>query len=81
MTKNRRKEWPVEDLFVEFRHNKRHDDDCENCDEQESKIDIIEKELIAKGDLTKKQMDKLLDISQKNPVPRTLQSDIKIEHQ
>lgn len=75
----RRKEWPVEDIFLELKHNKRHDEDCKNCEEKESKIDVIEKELIVKGDLTGEQIDKLLEISQKCPVHRTLLSDIKIE--
>ncbi len=75
----RRKEWPLEDVFLELKHNQRHDKDCENCEEEESKIDVIEKELIIEGDLSDEQLDKLLDISKKCPVHRTLQSDIKIE--
>ena len=73
-----RKEWPLEDVYVELRHQKSHADDCENCDEKGSKIDHIEKELIVKGELTQKQKQRLLEISEKCPVNRTLQSDIKI---
>lgn len=74
-----RKNWPLEDLYLELRHNKRHDEDCENCEDPKSKIDVIEKELIIKGDLNQEQLDKLLDISKKCPVHRTLESDIRIE--
>lgn len=74
----RRKEWPVENIYLELRHNKRHDEDCKNCEEKTSKIDVIEKELIVEGDLSPEQLDRLLDISQKCPVHRTLLSDIKI---
>lgn len=75
----RRKEWSLEDIYVELRHNKRHDEDCQNCDEKESKIDVIEKELVVEGDLTDEQLERILEISNKCPVYRTLQSDIKIE--
>ncbi len=75
----RRKGWPLEDLYLELRHNKRHADDCEHCEEKSSKLDYIEVELIAKGDLTEEQLDRLLEISKKCPVHRTLTSDIRIE--
>lgn len=75
----RRKEWPLEDIFVELKHNKRHDEDCLNCDDKNSKIDVIEKELVVKGDLSQKQVDRLLEIANKCPVNRTLLGDIKIE--
>lgn len=75
----RRKDWPLDDLFLELKHNKRHDEDCKNCEKSSSKIDVIEKELIVEGDLSDEQLDKLLDISKKCPVHRTLLSDINIE--
>ena len=75
----RRKEWELDDVFLELKHNQRHDKDCKNCEEAESKIDAIEKELIIEGDLSDEQLDKLLDISKKCPVHRTLLGDIEIE--
>ncbi|MBD3616594.1 MAG: OsmC family protein [Gracilimonas sp.] len=74
-----RKGWQLEDLYLELRHNKRHDKDCANCEDPESKIDVIEKELILKGNLSQEQTEKLLEISKKCPVHRTLEGDIKIE--
>jgi putative redox protein len=74
-----RKGWELDDMYLELRHNKRHADDCRECDDPKSKIDHIEKELIVKGDLTQEQLDKLLEISKKCPVHRTLMSDITIE--
>jgi putative redox protein len=73
------KEWDIEDVYMELRHNKRHDEDCENCEDPKSKIDVIEKEVIVKGDLSDEQLDRILDISKKCPVHRTLTDDIKIE--
>ena len=69
----------VDDIYMELRHNKRHDEDCQNCEDPKSRIDIIEKEVIVEGDVTDEQLDRILDISQKCPVHRTLMSDIKLE--
>ncbi|GAA5523102.1 OsmC family protein [Aliifodinibius salicampi] len=73
------KGWPLEDVYMELRHNKRHAEDCDNCEDPKSKIDVIEKEVIVEGELTDKQIQKILEISQKCPVHRTLMQDIKIE--
>lgn len=75
----RRKEWPLDDLFLELKHSKRYNEDCINCEEEQSKIEVIEKELIVEGNLSDQQLEKLLDISQKCPVHRTLIGDITIE--
>lgn len=74
-----RKKWPVEDIFVELRHHKDHAEDCIDCDEESAKIDKIEKEIIVKGDLTEEQLNRLLDISHKCPVNRTLKGDIEMK--
>jgi len=74
----RKKKWPIEDIYIEMRHNKRHADDCADCEDPSSKIDTIEKELIIKGDLDQEQLDKLMDISKKCPVHRTLLGDMSI---
>ncbi len=73
-----RKKWPVEDIYVELRHFKDHADDCEECDEKSAKIDKIEKELIISGDLDQEQLDKLLEISEKCPVNKTLKGTIEM---
>ncbi|MEX0856658.1 MAG: OsmC family protein [Balneolaceae bacterium] len=74
----KQKKWPVEEIYAELRHHKSHAEDCETCESSDSKIDRIEKELIVKGDLTPEQLNRLLEISEKCPVHRTLQSDIEI---
>ncbi len=75
----RRKNWPVEDIYIEMRHNKSHAEDCRDCEDPASKIDSIEKELIIKGDLDQEQLDKLMDISKKCPVHKTLLGEIEIK--
>ncbi len=74
-----RKGWDVGDMYVELRHNKSHVDDCKTCDNPSSKIDVIEKELIIKGDITQEQKEKLLEISKKCPVHRTLLNEVSIQ--
>lgn len=73
-----RKKWPVEDVFVELRHFKSHAQDCNNCEKSDTKIDYIEKDIIVKGDISDDQLDKLLEISDKCPVHRTLLGQMNI---
>lgn len=73
-----RKEWPVEDIFIEMRHAKGHAEDCEDCDDPKARIDKIEKEIIVEGDLNEKQLDRLLEISKKCPVHKTLLKNVEI---
>lgn len=75
-----RHSFPLENLYVELKHHKRHEEDCKNCEEERSKIDTIELELIMEGNLGDDQKNKLLNIAKKCPVYRTLTGDIKIEH-
>jgi len=74
-----RRKWEIGDIYIELRHQKNHIDDCANCDNPNSKIDFIEKEIIIKGELTETQREKLLDISKKCPVHRTLLFETRIE--
>jgi putative redox protein len=72
-----RKKWQVDDIYVELRHFKDHAEDCEDCDETSAKIDKIEEEIIVKGDLTDEQLDRMLEISHKCPVYKTLEGSIE----
>tara|TARA_R110000868_G_scaffold1211_1_gene9278 strand:- start:48471 stop:48923 length:453 start_codon:yes stop_codon:yes gene_type:complete len=74
-----RKGWEVGDMFMELRHNKSHVEDCKTCEDPTSKIDVIEKELIIKGELSQEQKEKLLEISKKCPVHKSLLNEIRIE--
>lgn len=73
-----RKGWPVEEIYMELRHFRDHAKDCEDCDDPSLKIDKIEKELVVKGDLDQDQVDRLLEISNKCPVYRTLTGELEI---
>ncbi len=73
-----RKEWPLEAVRVTLRHDRIHAKDCEDCDKDTGMIDVIAKELELEGDLSEEQRERLLDISQRCPVHRTLLNEINI---
>jgi putative redox protein len=74
-----RKNWPLERVTVTLRHDKIHAQDCADCETREGRIDHIERRLQVEGPLDQAQRAKLLEIADKCPVHRTLESEIKIE--
>ncbi len=32
------KDWPLDDVFMELKHSKKHSDDCDNCEDPKSKM-------------------------------------------
>jgi len=73
-----RKKWPLKQVKVHLDHEKRHVDDCRKCEDPKSRIDHIEKVIELEGDLDQTQKERLLEISAKCPVHRTLDSEIRI---
>lgn len=69
---------PLERTTVELRHDKIHAADCAECETKEGKIDRIERLIRLEGQLTEEQRAKLLEISNKCPVHRTLHSEVTI---
>ncbi len=77
-----RKGWPLERVTVTLAHNKGHAEDCEAClDGQEKHVDIIERSLKFEGDLDAEQRARLLEISDRCPVHKTLNSPVVIRTQ
>ena len=75
----RAKKWPLERVTVNLRHSKIHAADCRDCETKVGKIDRIERDIHLVGKLDAEQQKKLLEIADKCPVHRTLNSEIKIE--
>lgn len=73
-----RKKLPLKKVSVKLSHAKIHAEDCAHCETREGKIDRIERELFIEGELTPEQRQKLLEISNKCPVHRTLHSEVDI---
>jgi len=75
----KRKNWPVEDVELSLSTQKIHAKDCEDCEsDPNARVDIIERQIRFKGDLTPEQIDRLSDIASKCPVHRTLTSETVI---
>ncbi len=74
-----RKKWPLERTQAVLRHEKIHAEDCAECETKDGRIDHITRELRFHGDLDAEQRAKLVEISEKCPVHRTLHSEVSIE--
>ncbi|UCG50688.1 MAG: alpha/beta fold hydrolase [Candidatus Latescibacterota bacterium] len=73
-----RKEWPLHEIIVRLSHEKIHAADCEQCETQVGKIDVIEREIQVGGPLDNDQRARLLEIADKCPVHRTLHSEVVV---
>jgi putative redox protein len=73
------KELPLEKVSVRLSHSRIHAEDCEHCETKDGKIDRIDSELVLDGDLTAEQRQRMLEISNKCPVHRTLHSEIDVQ--
>ena len=74
-----RKGWDFKNIYMELRHQKDYAEDCKDCDDPKAKIDVIEKEIIIEGDLSDDQLERLLEISKKCPVHKTMQGDLELK--
>ncbi len=74
----RRKGWPLTRATVHLRHEKVHAKDCAECETKEGRVDRIESRMELEGDLTDEQHARLLEISERCPIKRTLTSEVVI---
>lgn len=59
----RRKNWEVENVTVQINHSKQHLVDCEDCENNNAKIDTFNCEVELTGNLFDEQKQRLLEIS------------------
>jgi len=71
--------WPLEGVRVELRHEKIHAEHCASCETQAGKLDRIERTVHLEGPLDDDQRRRLLEIADRCPVHRTLESEVLIE--
>lgn len=74
----RRKNMPLQYVSVDVRHDKIHASDCSDCATTSGKIDQFERRITLVGDLSQTERDRLLEIADRCPVHRTLESEIHI---
>ena len=75
----KRKKWDLQNVEVHTSYGKVHAEDCEACESPNSKIDKFEREILLSGELDQKQKTRLLEIADRCPVHRTLESKAHIE--
>ncbi|PHR46944.1 MAG: osmotically inducible protein C [Fluviicola sp.] len=73
-----RKKWKLEEVDVYLDHSKDYAEDCKNPEEKKSKIDVMERKIVLKGDLDEKQRKRLLEIANKCPVHKTLHEKVEV---
>ena len=76
-----RRNWPLEAVEVHLAHDRVHASDCANCDNPDARpfLDRITKRISFTGSLDGEQRARLLEIADRCPVQRSLQSSIVIE--
>ena len=74
-----RKGWDLEQVAIALRHERRHAEDCEHCEDSPTLIDVIDVELQFLGELTATQRFRLGEIADRCPVHRTLMGSLQIE--
>jgi putative redox protein len=72
------KKLPLDRVTVRLTHNKIHAEDCLNCETKEGMVDRIDRNITMEGNLDAEQRQRLLEIADKCPVHRTLESEIRI---
>ena len=75
----RRKQWPLEEACVNVEHNRIHAEDSADCESDGGYIDTFTKTIKLIGDLDETQRARLVEISSRCPVHKTLMGTIKLE--
>ncbi len=73
------KGWDLKEVYVHIERDKRHIDDCIDCEKPSAKIDHFVKSIEVVGDLSDEQKQRLLQIAEKCPVNKTLKSKVTTE--
>jgi putative redox protein len=68
----------LEPVSVRLRHAKVHAADCADCQSESGRVDVIEREIQLRGELSDQQRKRLLEIADRCPVHRTLRSEVRV---
>ncbi|MCP4656387.1 MAG: alpha/beta fold hydrolase [bacterium] len=73
-----RKGWNLSGVEVGLRHAKVDARDCAECETKTGRVDVIEREIELRGELSEEQRSRLVEIADRCPVHRTLSSETVI---
>jgi len=73
------KGFPLERARVRLKHDRIHAKDCETCETEEGHIDRIQVEIDVEGDMDDATRQRIIQIAERCPVHKTLQSEVLIE--
>jgi len=73
------KQWPLKEVVVSLSHKKIHARDCQACETDQVMVDRIERDVEVKGPLDASQSKRLMEIADRCPVHRTLESKVEIK--
>ncbi len=73
-----RKKLPLEGVRVRLEHAKVHAQDCADCPQESSRVDVIEREIELEGELDAAARQRLLEIADRCPVHRTLHETVVV---
>jgi putative redox protein len=74
----RRKKWDLQEVKVHLSFSRSYREDCEHCDEKGRRLEKFDREIELIGDLDEKQITRLLQIADRCPVHKTLESSSKV---
>ena len=76
----RRKGWDLHSVETRLSTRKVHAEDFDTCeDDPDARIDLIERELVLRGELDDEQRARLAEIADKCPVHRSLTGEIVVQ--
>jgi putative redox protein len=73
-----RKKIPLDSVRVELEHGREHATDCEEEGRADCQIDVIDRTIELRGQLSEDDQKKLMEIADKCPVHRTLENQISV---
>lgn len=72
------KRLPVDNIEVRLEHERIHAEDCRDCENRDGRVERIVRHLWLEGKLTEEQRRRMVEIADRCPVHRTLQSKPQI---
>jgi uncharacterized OsmC-like protein/fermentation-respiration switch protein FrsA (DUF1100 family) len=73
------KSLPLEHVAVDLRHSRDYFEDCQDCDEKPTRIEVLKRTVTLRGNLSEQQRQRLLQIAERCPVHRTLHNDLQVK--